>query len=188
MTEPKWETITREERFFTCILFHDMLEDPEPLCILLQDKLKLPTKQMISDIGYEVCFFRDAYHAKPKLIKNRQNGQNGQLQLEKQTFDLVLWLSDRSMIIIEAKAQQGFNIDQIKMLHESRKLISKLSVPPIPIKKIFLVGLCSSHYTPKPSTRDQFQSIITWDDIARIYPSRNTCKAAYMCADSLYGK
>ena len=182
MIQPKWETVTREERFFTCILYQDMLQNIEPLRILLQDKLKFPLSTMISDIGYEVCFFRDAYHAKPKLIKNRQQ------ELEKQTFDLVLWLSDQSMIIIEAKAQQGFNIDQIKMLHESRKLISELSVPPIPIKKIFLVGLCSSRYTPKPSTRDQFQSIITWDDIARIYPSRNTCKAAYMCADSLYGK
>lgn len=180
MAHTKWETVTREERYFTCILFHDMVENIEPLRILLLDKLNLSPKIMVLDIGYEVCFFREAYHAEPKLIKNRQSA------LEKQTFDLVLWLSDQSMIIIEAKAQQGFHSDQLKMLNESMKLIRKLSVTPIP--KVFLVGLCSSLYTLKASTFDQFQAVIRWEDIALIYPTRNTNKAAYIRANSLYRK
>ena len=180
MTQIKWETVTREERYFTCVLFHDMVQNIEPLRLLLLDRLRLPLSAAVSDIGYEVCFFRDAYRSAPKLIRDRKP------KLEKQTFDLVLWLSDQSMIIIEAKAQQGFHIDQLRMLWESEKLIRNLSTMPIP--KIFLVGLCSSRYALKEKTFRQLDAVIRWGDIARIYPARDAHTDVYMRADSLYRK
>ena len=64
----KWSEVTREERFVTSVLFHDVLQDAEPLRNLLQSKLKFTSGVLILDVGYEVCFFRDAYHAKPKII------------------------------------------------------------------------------------------------------------------------
>jgi hypothetical protein len=174
----KWDKVTREERFFTCILFHDILQDTDSLRILLRTKLNFPLNTKIIDIGYEVCFFRDSYHAKLRLIKERQK------TLEKQTFDLMLWLSDHSIIIIEAKAQQGFQNKQLQMLQRSMKLIPDLSVPGYPIKKVFLVGLCSSLYKIRESTIKQFNSIIQWKDIARLYPDY---RSIYERADSLYG-
>jgi hypothetical protein len=174
----KWDKVTREERFFTCILFHDILQYAEPLRNLLQDRLKFSINTKIIDISYEVCFFRDSYHTEPKLIKRRQQS------LEKQTFDLMLWLSDQSAIIIEAKAQQGFHNKQMQILHRSLKLIPELSVSDYPIREIFLVGLCSSLYNLKERTADQFCTVVKWREIAQLYPAH---QAIYERADSLYG-
>jgi hypothetical protein len=135
---------------------------------------------MVSDIGYEVCFFRDSRHGEVKLIKSRRP------KLEKQTFDLVLWLSDQSMIIIEAKAQQSFHNNQLGMLKKAKGLIQELSVNLVP--NVYLVGLCSSKYTPKNETKQQLDTVITWVDIARVYSTRTTNQAAYIRADSLHRK
>ena len=83
MKNRKWSEITREERFFTSVLFHDMLLDSKPFMDLLTSKWEFPPNISIIDIGFEVCFFRDAFHAEPKLINKRYP------KLEKQTFDLV---------------------------------------------------------------------------------------------------
>lgn len=153
MTARKWAEVTREERYFTSILFHDVLLDSKPLRNLLQRKLKLTPNVSILDVGYEVCFFRDAYHAEPKIINERQR------LLEKQTFDMVLWLSDQSLVIIEAKAQQGFKTEQLKMLHGSQEIMLRLSTPYYPMTKILLVGLVSSRYKMKESTIRHFDAI-----------------------------
>jgi hypothetical protein len=143
----------------------------------LQNKLKLPSSVSVLDIGYEVCFFRDAFHADPKLIKQRQQA------LEKQTFDLVLWLSDHSIVIIEAKAQQGFHMEQITALCESRQIMLDISVPVYRIKEIYLVGLCSSQYNLKKSTSREFNTIIRWNEVAELYPAH---MKEYSRADEIY--
>ncbi len=135
MSIVKWSKITREERFFTSVLFYDILHDDKPILDLLGNRIEDISNLSLVDVGYEVCFFRDAYHAKPALIKERQQ------LLEKQTFDLALWLSDQSLVIIEAKAQQGFHMDQIKALQQSREIIRRISTPIYPISKIHFVGL-----------------------------------------------
>ena len=177
MSIVKWSKITREERFFTSLLFHDILHDDKPILNLLGNQLEDLSNLSLVDVGYEVCFFRDAFHAKPALIKERQQ------LLEKQTFDLVLWLSDQSLVIIEAKAQQGFHMNQIKALQQSRKIIRRISTPTYPISKIHLVGLCSSKYDPKKSTEKEFDSIIRWMEIVNAYPSH---KEEYSRADHIY--
>lgn len=179
MTARKWAEVTREERYFTSILFHDVQQNPTPLLNLLQNQLQRLSDVLILDVGYEVCFFRDAFHADPKLIKERQQA------LEKQTFDLVLWLSDQSLVIIEAKAQQGFHTKQLDMLAKSRRIMLELSSPDYPITEILLVGLCSSKYNLKESTKSQFDAIIRWGEIARSYPGN---AKVYNRADDIYGK
>lgn len=128
MPARKWSEVTREERFFTSFLFHDVQQNQQPLLKLLHSKLELHFDISIIDVGYEACFFRDAYHTEPKLIKKRQR------PLEKQTFDIMLWLSDQSIVIIEAKAQQGFSMKQLDMLDQSLSIMLELSSPEYRIK------------------------------------------------------
>ncbi|MFC2122753.1 hypothetical protein ACFLRP_03615 [Bacteroidota bacterium] len=173
----KWSKITREERFFTSMLYHDILHDDRPILNLFGNNLEVLFDISLVDAGYEVCFFRDAFHYKPALVKERQP------LLEKQTFDLVLWLSDQSLVIIEAKAQQGFHMDQINALKQSREIILRISAPRYPIGKIYLFGLCSSKYNLKKSTEQEFDSIIRWNEIASLYPSH---EEEYDRADYIY--
>lgn len=177
MKAHKWSKVTREEQFFTSVLFHDILLDSKPFMALLTSKWAFPPNISIIDVGYEVCFFRDVFHAEPKLINKRYH------KLEKQTFDLVLWLSDQSIVIIEAKAQQGFHTDQMRMLNQSKEIMRSLSSPEYPMNQILLVGLCSSKYKLKDSTVNNFKAIIRWKEVARYYPE-HVCD--YSRADDIY--
>ncbi len=178
MSVRKWEEITREERFFTSVLFREVMCEPEPFWHLLGQQLKTSPDVSVVDVGFEVCYFRDAYHAEPRLIPNRQ------AHLEKQTFDMVLWLSDHGTVIIEAKAQQGFNLKQLNMLDESRKTMLELASPEHPLKRIDLVGLCSSGYQLRESTARRFDALVRWKEIAEAYPENSR---TYIRADQIYG-
>ena len=170
---PLWSEITREERFFTCMLFNDMMQDPEPPWRILRRDLGCTADVTITDLGFEVCFFRDA--ARADCIERHPC-------LEKQTFDLVLTLSSQSLVIIEAKAQQGFGTSQLEMLHKARKTMQSSVI--WPMKRIYIVGLCSSKYNPRQSTRNYFNALLRWDQIANVYP-RN--EQIYHRADAIYG-
>jgi len=167
-----WADITREERFFTSLLFHDIRANPAPMLSLLKDSLRLPARTTISDVGFEVCFFRDAAFA--RLIERH-------LSLEKQTFDLVITFSSRRIAIIEAKAQQGFHLAQISKLHQARDIMVASAL--WPAKEVDICALTSSLYTPSNKVRSAFDSICTWRDIATIYP-RNS--KHYEWANELY--
>jgi hypothetical protein len=168
----KWEEISREERFFTSMLFHDMRADSSPILGFLTGKLNLASATKIRDLGFEVCFFRDAGFA--GLIER-------DLQSEKQTFDLLLTLSDQRMVIIEAKAQQAFDTQQLENLARAKSLIqaSKLW----PLKLISLVALHSSRYSPGPRTITWFDAALTWEEVADLYPAN---RAIYRHANSIY--
>ncbi len=170
---PKWREITREERFFTCTLFQDLTIAPLPFLRLLTPKLSLPTNLGLIDIGFEVCFFRDAAFA--GLIERHRH-------LEKQTFDLVLILSGDRVVIVEAKAQQGFHNRQMDMLANARELIQGSAI--WPAKDVRLAALCSSRYTPSPKTRACFDVILTWTEMAHLFPANS---AIYERADAIYG-
>lgn len=49
----KWLEVTCEERFFTSVLFHDVLRYSEPLLDLLRSKLNFPPDVSVLDAGYE---------------------------------------------------------------------------------------------------------------------------------------
>jgi len=122
------------------MLFNDLTQNVSPFWTELNKQIGLPSQIKVDDIGYEVCFFRDAFQPDRKLIMQRQQA------LEKQTVDLVLWLSNQSMIVVEAKAQQGFHMDQINALCKSRKIILETISDDYPIKEIYLVGDCTKRY------------------------------------------
>ena len=172
MDQPKWADITREERFFTCLLFHDIHQSPDALWKHLSQKLVAEAEASIIDVGYEICFFRDAFLV--GLIERYQN-------VEKQTFDLALTLSSGAVVFIEAKAQQGYTTGQLQQLQSSKKRMEDSRL--FPFKKIYLAGLFSSKYNPKLSTRSVFDLHFLWKDIASIYPHN---AAAYERADNIY--
>lgn len=169
-----WKRITREERYFTSLLFHELSQDSAPLLKALSKQLGLPAGTVIKEAGFEVCFFRDAYHN--CLIDRHEH-------LEKQTFDLVLFLSLNHMVIIEAKAQQGFKLDQIRMLREAKGKIAESGFRPA--TEVSLVALYSSRYSPREQTLEGFAARITWQQIADIY-SESECREDFERADSIY--
>ena len=172
---PFWSTITREERFFTCILFHDIRKNPIPFWNALSADLNCGTNVTVIDPGFEVCFFRDLARNEDGLIERHP-------ALEKQTFDLVLTLSNQDLVIIEAKAHQYFDTEQIDKLRESKDII--VASKKCPIKNVYLAGLCSSKYSPKDITQKQFDAILRWDSVARIYPGN---EEIYNHANNIYG-
>ena len=169
---PQWSAITREERFFTCVLFYDLRQDPNPVWATLCNRLGCSAETAIVDVGFEVCFFRDVAHA-GRIERHRE--------LEKQTFDLVLTLSDQSLVIIEAKAQQGFTTKQMEMLGQARKKIR--AGAKWPVKDVYLAALYSSKYTPRSTTLSHFDGFLLWSEVADAYPPN---RAIYLRADEIY--
>ena len=169
-----WKRITREERYFTSLLFHDLKKSSFPLIKLLREDIEIPAGTKAKEVGFEVCFFRDAYRM--DLIKQHR-------RFEKQTFDLVLFLSSNHMVIIEAKAQQGFKMDQIRMLLDAKQKIVKSGFKPA--TEVSLVALYSSYYSPRKETLEDFDARITWQQIAGIYP-KSKHRKGYERADCIY--
>lgn len=171
---PRWSSITREERFFTCVLYHDLAADPAPAWAILRDRLRCPADTTVVDVGDEVCFFRDAW--KERLIERQRD-------LEKQTFDLVFTLSNRALVLVEAKAQQGFRTKQMAMLDRARKVILSSAVWHSP--EVYLVALCSALYTPGRETRRHFDAFVRWNEMARAYRRNGE---VYTRANEIYGR
>jgi len=178
MVKEKWYKITREERFFCAVLFHDMMTDFSPFWNLIRTKLPEVLDINFEDVGfyYEVCFFRDAEKAGHfEEITDKKEKK----RLFKRTFDFMLFLPDNTAIIIEAKAQQGYKTAQLEELKES--IIKIKSNKKYPIKECYLVGLASSKNRMKDSTKEYFDAIITWNEIVDIYK-----QDIYKRADDLY--
>lgn len=159
ITIPKWSDYTREERFFTAVLFSELLKDPQPLWELLAPRVGESPAARVVDIGYEVCLFRDLAHA--NFIARSS-------ELRKQTIDLVLTLSTNSIVLIEAKAHQSFSLDQVKNLQRAReKLLDELGAA-----AVHLVGLHSSRYRPtRLAASDMNLVLTTWSELRTLYPA-----------------
>jgi len=178
-----WDSITRDERFFCSELFHQLRSDQTGVLSLIkeginrkkydsknindQDKERLDFLKNIEtkefDIGFEVCFYRD-------LLKLYGKGIKGTGLPPKRTFDLAFF-SEEAIVIIEAKAQQGFDTKQLEDFKKDRddiKLLSKIIGKKMP--RVYIVGLHSGRYTPRTDTKDYFDSLINWKDIAEKYP------------------
>ena len=156
------------------MLFHDMRMDCGPMLDLLIAKLHLPKRAAITDMGYEVCFFRDA--AFRGLIERY-------LKLEKQTFDLTLVLNNQHMVLIEAKAQQPFASKQLENL-----LLAKSEIEGGKLwgsETVNLVALYSSLYRPRATTLEGFCATIKWDEIAEVYSGNQD---TYLRANALYAE
>jgi hypothetical protein len=184
-TLPKWETITREERFFTAMLFHEVRREPEPLWTLIKANKQKPftvdERATVVDVGYEACFFRDmAFEDNARGRKALVERGKGSLKL---TFDLLLVLSTGGFVIVEAKAQQPFGLNQLRDLEAAQALIAGDSVLPAAQRRSVLVGLCSSKATPRNSLR-YFDAMVRWNELEGVFPS---IKEHLHRADELYG-
>lgn len=102
----KWSEITRDERTYCAELFFEIRNAGAFSFVkFLNDhtSLALPTDKSW-EIGYEVCFYRDYLKALNKPVNPSKYPQ-------KRTFDLCLF-GECDVVIIEAKAQQGFTAKQ----------------------------------------------------------------------------
>lgn len=165
-----WAHITREERYFCAELFFELRENPKPFFELIEKKAE------VFEIAYEVCLYRDILKAYGKSIKASSLPQ-------KRTFDLALF-SENEIIIIEAKANTGFNNKQLDSFNEevaNIKSLFKLLGHKTP--KISTIAIFSSKYTPKPETVKNFIKTITWKELAKLYPSK---KELFISADNTY--
>lgn len=154
--EKSWNEITREERFFCAHLYnliqtHGVIDFVQ---FLNRQGSDLPTETNW-ELGYEVCFFRDVWHFR---------GKEGPLYSPKRTFDLCL-MSDKAIVVIEAKAQQGFDSIQLASIESDAGMITELTG----VKTVKSVAIISSEYQPATTTRDRFQAIITWDDLSKVF-------------------
>lgn len=165
--------ITRTEVFFTSYLHHAFITSPFLFERLLLKSIGIDDTVKIVDSSYEVCLFRDM--AKIGYISIRENKA-----FEKLTFDNVFVLSDNSLILIEAQAQQGFNSKQIKNLELARH---KIETSTLPCERVYLIGLCSSKYSPKADTIKRFNGVITWAEVAECFKNEH---AIFERADNIY--
>ena len=164
-----WERITREERFFCSLLYHDIKtgnnlerfirflnaapspipDDASSSIPIFQNTIAL-NPDTYWEIGYEACFYRDMiYQFKNKTIGeiNQLREMRGKCRLpHKRTFDLCLF-SDDHIVIIEAKVQQGLGSKQCKEFKEDEKYLKELFKEiNLPCPEIVFIVLASSQY------------------------------------------
>lgn len=166
-----WNELTREERYFCAELFFEVRNNPEPF-------LKLIDKDSSSkfEVAYEVCFYRDYSTHFEESIKESNFSQ-------KRTFDLAL-LSDKELIIVEAKSHGGFDNKQLtvfkKDFEDIKSIIKRKGFTP---PDIYYIGIHSSKYSPKESTRNFFHKLITWNELKSKYKSS---ESVFLRADEIY--
>ncbi len=152
-----WSETTREERLFCAELFFQIRNNIAPF-------LQLISKDVSNhyDIGYEVCFYRDV------LKSYDLSAKSNQLPV-KRTFDIVL-MSETEFIIIEAKANTGFDKTQLAYFQKDHEYLQKLfKIIKQPLPKINFIAIHSDKYTPSTYTRNCFSQLITWNEITEKY-------------------
>ena len=103
-----------------------------------------------------VCLYRD-YSKKVSPLSSNYS--------RKRTFDLCLF-SETTIIIIEAKAQQGFDRAQLNDIGEDKKRIENIVGRNV---DIITIALIASMYKPRDDTRNRFDLVTTWEDFGKLY-------------------
>jgi hypothetical protein len=169
-----WIEISREERLFCCHLYN-LLKQKNNMSAFIEylnnkgDLLNSDNWEPMNpnadewEVGYEVCFYRD-------FRKNVLNAGIKETEYyQKRTFDLCLF-SGKRIVVIEAKAEKGFNSSQVKTFMDDKKDIPRLIKEKIPKLEVVvnIIGLISSKYNYINSPikfRDYFDKMITWNGI-----------------------
>ena len=144
----QWLDITRDERFFCAHLYFEMNKNLTPFLELIAKNGVIngeDAKPDLWEVGYEVCFYRD-YIKKVGFENTNEIGKTPFHDLRKRTFDLCLF-SEKCIIIIEAKAHQGFDNNQMKYFDEDLIQIKKLLGKNSNVETK-LLGLISNKYKP----------------------------------------
>jgi hypothetical protein len=182
-----WKDISREQRLYCAELFFAIrMREKEFIDwilnnIELQDEVLNRLRQDANsqwEVAFEVCFYRDYIY---------KFGYEGDVKFPaKRTFDICLF-SDRHIIIIEAKAQQGFKSDQLtEFLKDKNVRAQALFNNPIH-PKVILFGLHSSQYSQSLKTKEYFDGMITWEMLSNSFAKANEQKSSFQRANSLYG-
>lgn len=178
-----WAEVTRDERFF-CQHLYSLIRYDVPGFIQKLNEitgLNLP-EQEEWEVGFEVCLYRDhrfmcdeyghVWHGKENMYS------------PKRTFDLCLF-SHNHIVIIEAKAQQGFDQKQMSAFKEDREWVNKA----IAVVKsgdgagsdveVDVVALASSEYLKKLDWNAfnagifSGQAAVSWKELAKHYRRNN---------------
>lgn len=151
----KWSEVTREERFFCQHLYHLIGQEGTASFVhFLNASRSLDLPESANwEAAYEACFYRDLWHYR---------GCKGQVFSLKRTFDLCL-LSDEAIVLIEAKAQQDFDLGQLNHLKQDRKQVRKATRIP----RVVLLGLASSRCSSTSASGTFDAPVLTWDELAR---------------------
>ena len=208
----RWSEITRDERYF-CSELHNVLQESDEMMDRFIDLINktfqatngsLP-KSSSWTIGYEVCFYRDVMYERAKSIKDYQfkpkhvykNHKGREIDLNvfppKRTFDLCLFHPE-FLVIVEAKAAEGFKNKQLDDFRADKVLIQKEAqilfengVSP----KVIFVGLHSSNYTPSFETLQVFEDekynpsrkTLCWSELSKEFPKKSR---VFNRANSIY--
>lgn len=153
-----WAEVTREERFF-CLHLYIRIQAlaPHRFVAWLNERHALGADASSTwELAYEACFYRDLRHLRGRV------GNTGPL---KRTFDLC-FLSDDEILIVEAKAQQPFDDEQVEVFARDRALVAAETS----VRRVSLLGLCSSRCVVPPSTRGVFDGpVLTWRELAALF-------------------
>ena len=177
----KWAEVTRDERYFCQQLFATVQRRGVREFVELLNRITGLSLAVEAEweLGYEVCFYRDLWQLR---------GCKGALHSPKRTFDLCLF-SHRQIVIIEAKAQQGFDKDlaQLLIFSEDKKHVVELTG----VDSVLLVGLASSQHIEGSSTRSfgsHFDgSLMSWKQLADHYRNEPEM-ASFLRADAIHTK
>ncbi len=154
-----WAEVTRDERYY-CQHFFNLLRDRDNLkkfIALLNSKSTIALDPDVEwEPAYEVCFYRDLWFL-------NKDTKDIKLISPKRTFDLCLF-SEKTIVIIEAKAQQGFDSDisQFNMFKKDKCEVTKSTGA-----RTLLVGLASSKHIDKLNGKysEDFNCLVSWKDL-----------------------
>lgn len=172
-----WASITREERFFCAELYFVLRRLPtlRPFIAWLnaQGNAQQLPEDDLWDVGYEVCFYRDHIHAfgfgGTTSIRDKVVPDTDLPFMVKRTYDLALFHSGH-LVIIEAKAQQGWDRKQLDSLGRDRKDVKAMfkgkGQPEIEVHAILLAQ--KKHLAPMRDKQGvgSFTHLISWDQVA----------------------
>jgi hypothetical protein len=195
-----WAEVTRDERFF-CQHLYNLIRDDVPGFVQKLNEIagmNLPVEEEW-EVGFEVCLYRDhrfmcdehdhVWHGKEDMYS------------PKRTFDLCLF-SHNHIVIIEAKAQQGFDPKQMDEFKQDREWVKEA----IGVVKsgdgagsdveVDVVALASSKYLEKldwVAFKDKKifsgEAAVSWKKLAELYRRNNKVgDPVLLRADEIYEK
>ena len=173
LCDKSWLQTTREERQFCAALFNVVRENPQEFIRLINQealpqrpKVKALDDRALWEVGFEVALGRDL--RKPDLSEIGSHRK----------FDLALF-SGRQMVVVEAKAQQGFLTAELERFSEDRATLKKA----LPGIRVCFLGLCSGDYLARKQLDLSigFDKVLTWQSVACRWSDEH-----FKRADSVY--
>ena len=189
LNDEKWAQITREERQFCADLYLEIRDQPSEFVRFIKEckHKESPTEPLDEEldweVAYEMAYYRDLIYAEKTKGVERDGSTS-------RKFDMAL-VSKKQLIIVEAKAQQGFTTEDkdtyeqdLERIRESREDQDVC---------VFLVALCSSRWFNSKrrqiAIEDVADYVITWKDLAEKSAfASSKSKESFCRADTIYRK